>query len=224
MRNAKELAALRLATPALIAGCADGRDDVIRALQFFCVAGRGVEVGTFNGTFAYEILHRTVIAELVCVDPYRSYEDFHDAINTLDLEAVFQQAQRHLSPFRARVRFLRELSTNAAKHFKDDELDFVYVDGNHQSDFVMADLRAWWPKLKPGGLMLGDDAVDTTDAGRDDKGDIRMVHQRDESGTETLYGEYGVLHAVKRFAAFEELDFIHTGTQFILPKPFDLEG
>ena len=35
--------------------------------------------------------------------------------------------------------------------------DFIYIDGNHSYDFVKADLEAWWPKLKSGGAICGDD-------------------------------------------------------------------
>jgi hypothetical protein len=33
----------------------------------------------------------------------------------------------------------------------------IHVDGAHDYDSVMADLRAWWPLLAPGGILIGDD-------------------------------------------------------------------
>lgn len=33
----------------------------------------------------------------------------------------------------------------------------IHIDGGHDYDSVMADLRAWWPALTPGGLLIGDD-------------------------------------------------------------------
>ena len=35
--------------------------------------------------------------------------------------------------------------------------EVVHIDGGHDYDMVMADLRAWWGHLKPGGLLIGDD-------------------------------------------------------------------
>lgn len=35
--------------------------------------------------------------------------------------------------------------------------DMIHLDGGHHYDSVMADLRAWWPILSPGGLFIGDD-------------------------------------------------------------------
>lgn len=33
----------------------------------------------------------------------------------------------------------------------------IHLDGGHDFDSVTADLRAWWPVLAPGGLLVGDD-------------------------------------------------------------------
>lgn len=35
--------------------------------------------------------------------------------------------------------------------------DIVYVDAAHEHDAVAADLAAYWPLVKPGGVMFGDD-------------------------------------------------------------------
>ena len=35
--------------------------------------------------------------------------------------------------------------------------DFIYVDGDHSYEAVLADLLAWYPKLKKFGVMCGDD-------------------------------------------------------------------
>jgi hypothetical protein len=53
-----------------------------------------------------------------------------------------------------------------------DELDFVYVDGDHSYDAVAADLRAWWPKIRPGGVLCGDDY-----GGMGDKSSVFGVQQ-----------------------------------------------
>jgi len=39
-------------------------------------------------------------------------------------------------------------------------LDFAYIDGNHSLKSVTADLGAWWPKVKSGGIICGHDYYD----------------------------------------------------------------
>jgi predicted O-methyltransferase YrrM len=41
--------------------------------------------------------------------------------------------------------------------FSDEYFDFIYIDGNHSYDAVKDDLTKWYPKLKKGGLIAGDD-------------------------------------------------------------------
>ena len=49
-------------------------------------------------------------------------------------------------------------SVEAARRFPDESLDFVMIDGAHDYKSVRADVRAWFPKVKRGGLLAGDDA------------------------------------------------------------------
>lgn len=59
--------------------------------------------------------------------------------------------------WRSSVRIHRMASTDAAELFMDETFDFVYIDADHTYDAVKADLSAWWPKVRPGGVLAGDD-------------------------------------------------------------------
>ncbi len=48
-------------------------------------------------------------------------------------------------------------SLEAAKVIPDASLDLVMVDTPHDYPTVIADLRAWLPKVKPGGIIAGHD-------------------------------------------------------------------
>jgi len=51
----------------------------------------------------------------------------------------------------------REFSVSAAAKVAHTSLDFAYIDARHDYEGLSEDLRAWWPKLCPGGLMAGHD-------------------------------------------------------------------
>jgi predicted O-methyltransferase YrrM len=53
----------------------------------------------------------------------------------------------------------RCLSLAAADDFTDGSLDFVFIDATHTYDAVSRDIAAWWPKVKPGGLLAGHDYI-----------------------------------------------------------------
>lgn len=52
---------------------------------------------------------------------------------------------------------MKMTSEEASAYFKDEVFDFVYLDGNHNYEFVRKDIDLWWPKVKIGGYFGGHD-------------------------------------------------------------------
>jgi len=48
-------------------------------------------------------------------------------------------------------------SARAARLFQPSSVDFCFIDADHNYASVLADLRAWWPNIKPGGTLAGHD-------------------------------------------------------------------
>jgi GT2 family glycosyltransferase len=48
-------------------------------------------------------------------------------------------------------------SVRAATLFPNESVDFCFIDGDHSYESVTADLNAWWPKIRPGGMLAGHD-------------------------------------------------------------------
>ena len=54
---------------------------------------------------------------------------------------------------------IRKSSLDAASDFEDGSLDFVYIDANHAFEYVVADIAAWTPKVRDGGVVSGHDYI-----------------------------------------------------------------
>lgn len=48
-------------------------------------------------------------------------------------------------------------SVAAAAQFAAGTIDFVFIDADHSTAAVQADIAAWLPKIKPGGVLAGHD-------------------------------------------------------------------
>lgn len=123
--------------------------------------GEGVEVGTWLGDWANEVLTTWKGKKLWCVDFYKRqpseiYNDF-EQFSQEELDEIYQKVKERLSVHGNRVEILREFSVEAASSFEDGQLDFAYIDANHEPGEVYRDLEAWFPKVKEGGLIFGDD-------------------------------------------------------------------
>jgi hypothetical protein len=48
-------------------------------------------------------------------------------------------------------------SARASQHYDDESLDFVFLDADHAYESVAADIEAWHPKVRVGGILAGHD-------------------------------------------------------------------
>ena len=48
-------------------------------------------------------------------------------------------------------------SLAAAAEYEDESVDIVFLDADHEMRAVERDIRAWWPKIKPTGILAGHD-------------------------------------------------------------------
>lgn len=111
---------------------------------------RAVEIGTFKGDNATVILRVLKPTCLVCVDPYKEYPEMPSEI----VRTAEQAAHRRLrgKPVRwvrsiDRMEIIRQIGN----------IDYLYIDGAHDYENVRADIDAYWPCVKKGGMMSGHD-------------------------------------------------------------------
>lgn len=116
----------------------------------------GVEVGVERGLYT-EVLSRENPGVRLCgVDAWQAYRGYRDHVNQDKLDRFYTEAQARLKPY-PRTTLLREFSVEAAKRFADRSLDFIYLDAAHDIGSVIADLKAWTPKVRVGGIVAGHD-------------------------------------------------------------------
>jgi len=120
---------------------------------------KGCEIGVSTGGNSYAILKNTMIEKLYSIDPY-SPIDWPNLHSKEVLDLYFLRIKMRLNQFDNRCEMLRMFSVDAAKLFADDELDFVFIDGDHAYKSVMEDITSWYPKVRSGGIIGGDDYWD----------------------------------------------------------------
>ena len=52
---------------------------------------------------------------------------------------------------------IKDESKNAATQFANGSIEYLMIDGGHSYDEVMDDIKLWYNKVKPGGVISGDD-------------------------------------------------------------------
>ncbi len=120
----------------------------LRVIAEMPARGKLVEVGIYGGKSSFLMMER--LKELKKPIEYHVV-DFWDDIA---IRETWVAASRWYRPFFSE---LWMSSTLAAERFDDASLDAVIIDANHNYEFVRDDLAAWVPKVKPGGIVAGDD-------------------------------------------------------------------
>lgn len=126
-----------------------------------------LEVGSYCGLSAYCMA--IVAKTLMCVDTFKAGGDGQQQLNGEGTLPVFC---RNVSRF-ANVKWLALPSLEAAQLLT-GMYDFIFIDAMHDRDSVAADIEAWWPKLRPGGVMAFHDYADQTWAGVKEAVDARF--------------------------------------------------
>jgi predicted O-methyltransferase YrrM len=119
-----------------------------------------VEVGAWKGKsaayLAVEIINSGKQIQLDIVDTWEgSKEHQHDpeVVN----QTLYEEFLTNMKPVEGHYRALRMTSLEAAELYTDESLDLVLIDASHEYLDVKADIQAWLPKVKQGGILAGDD-------------------------------------------------------------------
>lgn len=108
------------------------------------------EIGSFKGRSANALALNPAIT-LYCIDPWTKYS-FGDFTACYD---EFLENTAHLP----NIVTVRQHSVTAAAQLVSEgkRFDAVFIDGDHLAYHVRADIKAWRPLLKPGGVLCGHD-------------------------------------------------------------------
>lgn len=121
-----------------------------------------VEVGVWKGRsasfMAVEIINSNKNIRFDCVDNFMgSNEEAHIIDPDIQNGKLRETFITNMKPVEGHYNIVEMNSVDAAKTYQDTSLDFVFLDASHEIEAVMNDIKAWYPKIKIGGTLAGDD-------------------------------------------------------------------
>lgn len=112
----------------------------------------GAEIGVRAGKFSEVLCNSMPGLNLLCVDPWGTVDYRSRMIGEEKQEAYYQECLKRLAPYSG-VKIMRMNSIDAVMKVPDESLDFVYIDGCHEFDYVMTDLILWARKVRKDGVI-----------------------------------------------------------------------
>lgn len=125
----------------------------------------GAEIGVAEANYSVVLLEEIPGLKLYCVDTWEPYSGNRRGGGKEKQHGNYEIAVDKLRKFPNDIIVIRDFSMNAVRQIEDESLDFVYIDANHDFDYVMEDLIAWGRKVRPGGIISGHDYYHFTDSG-----------------------------------------------------------
>ncbi len=123
-----------------------------------------LEIGSYKGRSTIWFIENFLSAEgseIHCVDPWEENDlvKLQKKFKAGETGAVYDQFIYNIEfkGFRDKCTVYRMRSADASVKFKDGDFDFIYIDGDHSFGGCYEDLLNYWPKLKKGGVLFGDD-------------------------------------------------------------------
>jgi len=102
---------------------------------------------------------------------------------------VFDRVQTHIGT-----------SFEWSQKFEDETIDGIFIDAAHDYDNVVLDIESWYPKIKPGGFMIGHDYPHPNDPNGGFHGlrDAVNEHVRDDSRFKNFGHLFAIWGAIKK--------------------------
>jgi hypothetical protein len=116
-----------------------------------------VELGTYRGlsyfSFCQSVKDHGLDTLCYAVDTWEG--DEHIKLKKMYDESAYQNVLMHNNDnYHGFSYLLKMLFNEALDSFNDESIDLLHIDGYHTYNAVSEDFKNWYPKVKPGGIIL----------------------------------------------------------------------
>jgi hypothetical protein len=137
--------------------CALNRPMIHFAKENYAYPMRIAEIGVFNGANAIRMFQSLNVETMYLIDPYLKYDGYSkERLMFPFLPKNFDVVMDKLGEYADHAIPFQMTSEEASPYIPND-LDMVYIDGNHAYEYVKKDIELYTPKVKHGGLIGGHD-------------------------------------------------------------------
>ena len=119
-----------------------------------------LEIGTYYGANILSVAKTYgfhIDSKLYCVDPWEDYDDYPEYKN--EQYGIYKTFMDNIdnSGEKNKIIVNRGYSNVEIPKFDDLFFDIIYIDGNHEPEYVLEDAVLSFRKLKVGGILIFDD-------------------------------------------------------------------
>ena len=119
-----------------------------------------LEIGAFYGANVLSVANTYALhndSKLYCIDPWEDYKDYSEYKN--EQPKIYNSFINNIekSGIKDKIVIKRGYSNLELMKLEDNFFDIIYIDGNHEPEYVLEDAVLSFRKLKIGGILIFDD-------------------------------------------------------------------
>lgn len=119
-----------------------------------------LEIGTLFGANLISVANTYGMhndSKLYCIDPWEDYDEYPEYKNLQS--SIYEQFVQNIekSGHKDKICIKRGYSNAVVPALPDNFFDIIYIDGNHEPEYVLEDAVLSFRKLKVDGMMIFDD-------------------------------------------------------------------
>lgn len=149
-----------------IEGWFNMEDQYLELLENTPEGGIFVELGAYKGKstsfIVTEIINRGRNIKFYTVDTFQGDSGSRDqkeveAYKQVNVSKMYEEFKENTKHIAHSMNVEQGPSDLSASFFEDISVDISFLDAGHSYNAVLADLKAWYPKMKNGSIMAGHD-------------------------------------------------------------------
>ncbi|MCF3936050.1 class I SAM-dependent methyltransferase [Acuticoccus sp. M5D2P5] len=152
-----------IATLSQLARTAESRTALWASIFEAMEAREALEIGVWKGAFAASMLASPRLTRYFMLDPWRILPQWNKPFNRNEdrLTNAYEAAMKATAFAADRRTVLRGTTAEMIDEIPDASLDIAYIDADHTLRGIAIDLIRTYPKVRPGGILGGDDFSDS---------------------------------------------------------------
>ncbi len=111
-----------------------------------------IEIGVYKGENSEQMNKHLNIKKLYLIEPYKEYKSYAGIYEELDKA----KKKAHKRNNKGNEIWIEQLSQDGIGYIYYNP-DFIYIDGNHEYEYIKKDLELYWEILNKGGIIAGHD-------------------------------------------------------------------
>lgn len=115
------------------------------------IAEIGVFMGRGTAMWNVELINNNIDYDYYAIDHFLGSNEHEKGID------YYGECLRNLSPILDKIKIIKNDSVSESINYNDEYFDVVYIDASHEYEYVKKDIISWYPKVKNGGIICGDD-------------------------------------------------------------------